>query len=133
MHLSCNLFSMFILMLYLYYTSIFFRHFSVPFSCTYQLKIRLHTDQFVYIWLYTGADLGGGALGARSPPDPQFLPPPRLRCAMSAKSRLPPPPLTQILDPHLIHQQDWCFETPPGVSQIGWGGVFSKRYTRYSF
>ena len=31
---------------------------------------------------------------------PKFLPLPRFRCAMSPKSRLPPP-LTQILDPHL--------------------------------
>ena len=50
-----------------------------------------------------------GALGARAPPRPptlrpKFLPPPRLRCAMSAKFRLPPP-LTQILDPHLHIQQ----------------------------
>ena len=85
--------------------------------------LHVYTLYRICLKLYPGpgADLGG-PWGPTPPPwapilRPKFLPPPRLRCAMSAKFGLPPPhpPVTQILDPHLesptcakkVSSQNW--------------------------
>ena len=59
-------------------------------------RLNLNLLPYIVVVLVevTGADLGRGPGGPPPPPTPilrpKFLPPPRLRCTMSAKSRPPP-------------------------------------------